>query len=153
MEESIIIASINYSGEVANIIFRPDVENILIDLGNQTLPYTFNSYLLNPPRYVYGDYTITMVSGGCVYFLTIVRPSPTPTPTLSVTPTMTVTPSQTPTLTPTASVTPSLTKCYFGPPTSTPTNTLTPTNTRTPNVTPSLTKCYFPTQTPTPSRT
>ncbi len=58
MSQTITISSINFSGEVANIIFKPDNDNVVINLGNQVLPYTFNSSLLVPPRDVYGTYTI-----------------------------------------------------------------------------------------------
>jgi len=41
---TITIQSINYSGEVANIIFKPYGLNNVINLGNQTLPYIFNPH-------------------------------------------------------------------------------------------------------------
>ena len=88
-------------------------------------------------------------------------PTPTPTPTISVTPTLTPTPSVTPTLTvtptrtqtstptvtPTRTTTPTVTR------TSTPTTSLTPTNTPTLSLTPSITPTLTPTQTVTPSPT
>ena len=36
---TITIQSINYSGEVANILFKPNGVNVVINLGNQVLPY------------------------------------------------------------------------------------------------------------------
>ena len=73
----------------------------------------------------------------------IIKSTPLPTTTPTVTPTNTKTPTVTPTNTKTPAVTP----------TNTPTNTKTPTpsvtNTRTPNVTPTNTKTPTPTVTPT----
>jgi hypothetical protein len=134
MSQSIIIRSINYDGEIANIIFTPDVDNVVINLGQQALPFLFRPYLLTPPRDVYGTYTIVVMVNGiqCPNILNVVRPTPTPTPT----PTQTSTPTPTPTSTPTP--TPTFDPC--GPtPTPTPTKTSTPTPTRTPTPTPSCT--------------
>ena len=58
MSNSIIIKSINYDGEIANIVFKPDNDNVVINLGDVTLPCTFNPSLLTPPREIYGTYTI-----------------------------------------------------------------------------------------------
>jgi hypothetical protein len=136
MTQSIIIRSINYDGEIANIIFTPDVDNVVINLGQQTLPFLFRPYLLTPPRDVYGVYTIIVMFNGveCPNILNVLRPTPTPTPT----PTLTSTP--TPTLTSTSTPTPTstLNPCLL-PPTPTPTNTSTPTPTQTPTPTPSCT--------------
>ena len=121
MDQIIIIESINYSGEVANIIFNPDNTNVVINLGDHTLPYEFNSGLLDPPREIFGTYTITV--NNCPYFLNVPRTTPTPTPT--VTPTPTFDPCKVPTPTPTKTVTP----------------TVTPTNTQTPTPTPSYNPC------------
>lgn len=130
MSQSIIIKSINYDGEIANIIFTPDVDSVVINLGQQTLPFLFRPYLLTPPRDVYGTYTIVVNVNGvdCPNLLNVVRPTPTPTPT----PTQTKTP--TPTVTPTVTPTPSYDPCKVPTPTPTPsvTNTQTPTPTQTP---------------------
>jgi hypothetical protein len=136
MSQSIIIRSINYDGEIANIIFTPDVDNVVINLGQQTLPFLFRPYLLTPPIDVYGVYTIVVIVNGieCPNILNVVRPTPTPTPTQTRTPTPT--PTSTPTPTPTE------TKCVPFP-------TLTPTPTFTSTPTPTLTST--PTPTPTPS--
>ena len=132
MPQSIIINSINYDGEIANIIFTPDVDNVVINLGQQTLPFLFRPYLLTPPRDVYGTYTIVVMVNGiqCPNILNVVRPTPTPTPT----PTQTSTPTPTPTTSPTP--TPTFDPCA---PTPTPTSTLIPTSTSTSTPTPTPT--------------
>ena len=133
MSQSIIINSINYDGEIANIIFTPDTDNVVINLGQQTLPFLFRPYLLTPPRDVYGTYTIVVTVNGvqCPNLLNVVRPTPTPTPT--PTQTSTPTPTVTPTVTPTSTYNP----CNV--PTSTPTPTNTSTITSTPTPTPTQT--------------
>jgi len=132
MQQSITINSVNYDGEIANIIFKPDIEDITINLGEQILPFLFRPYLLTPPRDVYGVYTIIVKFNGieCPNILNVPRPTPTPTPT----PTMTSTPTPTSTSTPTP--TPTETKCVpFPTPTPTTTSTSTPTPTPTPTTT------------------
>lgn len=133
MSQSIIINSINYDGEIANIIFTPDTDNVVINLGQQTLPFLFRPYLLTPPRDVYGTYTIVVTVNGiqCPNILDVIRPTPTPTPT--PTQTSTPTPTVTPTVTPTSTYNP----CNV--PTSTPTPTNTSTITSTPTPTPTET--------------
>ena len=152
MSQSITIKSINYDGEIANIIFTPDVDNVVINLGEQTLPFLFRPYLLTPPRDVYGVYTIVVIVNGieCPNILNVPRPTPTPTPTLTPTSTPTLTPTVTPTLTITINPCPTKTPTQTRTPTSTPTRTPTPTATLNPClVTPTLT----PTQTNTPTQT
>lgn len=150
---TITIQSINYNGEVANILFKPNGINSVINLGNQVLPYQFNPSLLTPPRDVYGVYTILVDGADCPVILNVPVPTPTPTPTPTVTPTMTLTPTVTPTVTPTNNICqPSQT------PSNTPTNTPTLTNTPTPNAptptnTPTNTTTPTPTQTKTPTPT
>ena len=133
MSQSIIINSINYDGEIANIIFTPDVDNVVINLGQQTLPFLFRPYLLTPPRDVYGTYTIVVTVNGvqCPNLLNVVRPTPTPTPTPTRTPTPTPTSTPTPTPTETKCVpfpTPTITTNHT---TTTTTNSPTPTSTPT----------------------
>jgi hypothetical protein len=86
----------------------------------------------------------------CVECLTI---NPTPTP--SVTPSITVSPSITPsiTITPTVTVSPTKSPTPTPTPTSTTTPTVTPTSTTTPTVTPTstVTPTITPTMTPTPT--
>ena len=149
MSQSIVIESINYMGEIANIAFTPYNESIVIDLGDHSLPYEFFPSGLTPSRqYVYGTYSIFVYDGSCFNLLNV--PPPTPTPTNTSTPTRTPTP--TPTVTPT--VTPTFNPC---PPPPSPTRTPTPTktNTPTPTPTPSVTKtpCYTPSATPTKTPT
>ena len=149
---SITIQSVNYNGEVATILFKPDKVNMVINLGNQILPYEFNPTLLTPPRTVYGVYTILIDGADCPVILNVPLPTPTMTPTPTVTPSMTLTPTMTPTPTPT-----------FDPclltrtPTPTQSPTHTPTNTRTPTHTPTNTSTLTPTptntSTPTPTPT
>jgi len=150
----IIIDSNNYDGELMNIIFKPDNEDIIINLGEHTIPFLFRPYLLIPPKDVYGSYTLTTVPGSCDptcnFVLYVNRPTPTPTPT----PTTTKTP--TPTVTPTVTPTPSFDPCKVPSSTPTPTMTQTPTSTNTP--TPSVTctnpcGCPDPSKTPKPSKT
>ena len=120
MSDQITINSVNYSGEVANIVFKPDNSDNVINMGNQILPYTFDPSLFTPPLEVYGTFTILLINSDCPYFMEVPRPTPTPTPT--------VTPTRTPTPTPTSTPTPT--------PTNNPCNTPTPTSTPTPTPTP-----------------
>jgi hypothetical protein len=151
MSQSITIKSVNYDGEVANILFKPYNEIVVINLGNQELPYLFVPGLLTPPRGVYGTYTILVLDSDCPNILNVPMPTPTVTPTPTTTKTQTPTPTATPTVTPTYDPCPG--------PSQTPTPTETPTNTptKTPTPTPSLTPCYppsaTPTKTPTPTPT
>jgi hypothetical protein len=134
-DQEIVISSVNYSGESAQIVFKPSREKTVLNLGNVSLPYTFAPCLLIPPRDVYGTYSILVygVSGrsDCTYFLNVPEPTPTPTPSITKTPTLTPTISLTPSHTPTS------TPCI---PSHTPTKT--PTHTPTPSVTPIL-KAYL----------
>tara|TARA_R110000796_G_scaffold12371_4_gene41014 strand:+ start:999 stop:1499 length:501 start_codon:yes stop_codon:yes gene_type:complete len=132
MSKFIIIESKNYDGAIANVLFNPSNSEEVINLGDVTLPFTFEPSLLTPPREIYGTYTINVLIPNCTFFVRVPQPTPTPTPTPTRTPTRT--PTQTPTSTPT--------------PTSTDVCP-TPTPTRTPNRTPTQT----PTSTPTPTST
>jgi hypothetical protein len=156
MSQVITIQSVNFVGETANVLFKPDNDDITINLGYVTLPFTFDPSLLVPPREIYGFYTILVENGICANVLNVPRstptPTPTPTPTRTPTPTPSVTPTRTPTPTPTPSVTPSVTPSHT--PTRTPTPTPTPTATWDPCVTPfPFTQTPTPTNTPTPSVT
>lgn len=156
MSYIITINSVTYDGELASILFNPQGTDVVINLGIQTLPFTFNSGLLSPPRQVYGVYTILVQGSDCSKTLNV--PAPTPTPTPTVTPTRTPTP--TPTVTPTPTSTPNI--CPVKPtPTPTPTKspkvtpTVTPTSTRNPcaSPTPTPTISVTPSNTPTPTVT
>ena len=151
MPKYIVINSVNYDGEEANILFKPDDDNVVVNLGNVVLPYTFYPENLVPERDVYGTYTILVLGADCPNFMNVTRPTPTPRPT--TTPTRTITPTTTPTTTPT----PTFDPCKVPSQTPTPTQTITPTRTPRPTVTPTPTfnPCItpFPTNTPTPSIT
>ena len=129
MDQDILIKSIYYDGETAEVLFKPDNDDIVLNFNDITLPFLFEPNLLIPPREVYGTYTIKPLEFDCIYFLNVPRPTPTPTPT--ITPTKTPTPTTTPTLTPTPTIDP----CTLISPTPRSTNTPTPTLTPTPSVT------------------
>jgi hypothetical protein len=143
MGEFIIIDSVNFDGELANVLFKPDNENITINLGYVSLPFTFEPGLLTPPKEIYGFYTILVEQNNCTNFLNVPRPTPTPTPT--ITPTRTLTPTPTTTVTPTPTNDPCPTKT----PSPTPTKTPIPSQTKTPTPTPTATPCNTLTPTPT----
>jgi len=134
MQQVITIESVNFSGETAQIMFTPNGKIISFYLGEHTLPYVFSSNTLSPPQYVYGDYSLYIVSKNCSYGLSVPLPTPTPTPTPSVTRTQTPTPTPTPSVTPTKNPCPTKTPTPTRTQTKTP--TMTPTNTRTPSSTP-----------------
>ena len=122
---TITIQSGSYNGDIANILFKPNGVNVVVNLGNWELPYEFDPSLLTPPRTIYGVYTILVEGADCPIILNVPLPTPTPTPTVTTTPTTTPTPTVTPT------VTPSFNPCPPGPPSPTPTKTTTPTKTQT----------------------
>tara|TARA_R110000772_G_scaffold33074_1_gene80648 strand:- start:606 stop:1013 length:408 start_codon:yes stop_codon:yes gene_type:complete len=97
MSKFIIIESKNYDGAIANVLFNPSNSEEVINLGDVTLPFTFEPSLLTPPREIYGTYTINVLIPNCTFFVRVPQPTPTPTPTR----TPTRTPTQTPTSTPT----------------------------------------------------
>ena len=156
-----------YSGKSGNDYNVGDV--YIISLGN-----CYNATSDGPATQEVDDTSWSFLSGEtCSYNECLPCPTPTitPTPTLtpglspSPTPTITSTPTTTPTVTPTTtstpttSVTPTNTPTTSVTPTNTPTTsvtpTITPTNTQTPTITPTNTQTptKTPTQTPTPSFT
>jgi hypothetical protein len=146
MSLSITIESINFSGESVTVLFKPDNDLVTINLEQVTLPFIFFPGTLNPPREIYGTYTILVNGSKCVNILNVPRVTPTPTPT--VTPTRTQTPTPTPTNTPTTTLDPC--KVPTPTPTVTPTISLTPTITPTPSATcTNPCGCSNPTPTPT----
>ena len=149
MSQSITIRSINYDGEIANILFKPADIDTVINLGDQTLPFLFQPYLLNPPLNVYGTYTILVLDSDCPNILNVPKPTPTPTPT----PSPTKTPTPTPTMTPTPTETQNPCNTPTPRPTYTPIPTRTPRPTRTPIPTPTPTPTKIPCITPTPTPT
>jgi hypothetical protein len=138
MSQIITINSVNYNGELANVLFTPDNDPVVINLGDVTLPFVFEPSLLNPPREVYGTYTIYTYIDKCTNLLKAPRPTPTPTPTNTPTKTPTPTPTKTPTPTPT------MDPCKVPSPTPTPTSTVTATPTPTISLTPTPTPSYNP---------
>jgi hypothetical protein len=162
MSQIITIQSVNFDGETANVLFNPDNSDVTINLGDITLPFTFEPGLLSPPREVYGTYTILVLGDDCPNILNVPRPTPTPTPSNTPTRTPTPTPTRTPTQTPTNTPTPTQTPTPTPTPTATTTATPTPTPTPTwdlcvtplpPNFTPSNTPTNTPTPTQTPTNT
>ena len=145
MATSIIIESVNYDGELANILFTPSNEELVLNLGDQILPFEFDASLLTPPRDVYGSYTILVEGSDCSKTLIVPAPEPTPTPTL--------TPSRTPTPTPNITPTPTENPCPTITPTLRPTATPRPTRTPVPTLTPTPTQPICPTATPLPTAT
>jgi len=77
MSQIITIQSVNFSGESAQILFKPDNSNITINIGFVILPHTFQPDLLTPPQEIYGTYTISTDGGNCTNFLNVPRPTPT----------------------------------------------------------------------------
>ncbi len=175
MLQIITIESVHFDGEIAQILFQPFNSEQIINLGSVTLPYTYE-----PPIGVeiYGTYTIlTQEDPSCPYYITAPYPTPTNTPTISLTKSQTPTPSITssPTLsldpckiplTPSSTVEPTPTNSIKPTRTPTPTNSKipcspdpTPSNTPTPSITrtnkPTRTPTKTPTKTPTstPSNT
>ena len=92
MSQSIVIQSIFYDGELAEVLFKPDNDDIVLNFDEISLPFLFEPYLLIPSREIYGTYTIKPIEANCPYFLNVPRPTPTSTPT--VTPTTTYTPKR-----------------------------------------------------------
>jgi hypothetical protein len=69
MSQTVIISSVNFSGEQANIMFTPTGSNESFGLGTQLLPYTFDSSLIN--KDIYGTYSISTITSNCNYILVI----------------------------------------------------------------------------------
>ena len=176
----IVIRSVNYDGEMANILFTPYNGKVAftdfnkakstqtINLGRQILPFEFKPYLLNPPLKVWGTYTINVLTGllqrsipgtiivpnNCPNILNVPPPTQSNTPTKTPTKTPTPTPSITPSITPSNDpCIPSQTPTKTTTKTPTPTPTLTKTPTRTPGATPDPTTTPTNTKTPTPTPT
>ena len=101
---TILISTVNYNGQIADIIFSPDTGGT-VNLGSYVLPQQLD---LN---YVYGVYDLSFSAFGstCTFALWDPdKPTPTPTPAITLTPTPTITPtiSLTPSITPSISETP-----------------------------------------------
>ena len=77
MSKFIIIESKNYEGSIANILFNPSNSEEVINLGDVTLPFTFEPSLLIPPREIYGVYTINVLEPNCTFFVRVPQQTPT----------------------------------------------------------------------------
>lgn len=73
MNKTITIESVNYSGKSVNILFKPDNDDITINLGEVTIPHTFDFDLLGLDREVYGFYTILSIVDNCPNILEVKR--------------------------------------------------------------------------------
>ncbi len=73
MSLSITINSKNFEGKTVNVLFKPDNDNITLNLGFVTLPFVFYPNELNPSRQVYGTYTILVEDGQCLNILNVPR--------------------------------------------------------------------------------
>jgi len=71
MPQTVLINSINFSGEQVNIIFTPNNSDISYGLGNQTIPYTFDSSILGNNINVQGTYSINVLNTNCTHILVI----------------------------------------------------------------------------------
>jgi hypothetical protein len=69
MPQTVIISSVNFSGEQANIMFTPTGSNESFGLGTQLLPYTFDSSSIN--KDIYGTYSLSIINSNCYYNLVI----------------------------------------------------------------------------------
>jgi len=125
-----------------NVKFRV-LQGTPISVGNAVygdIGYGLNCYtIINPPlAIISSSYPIVSVYFDCEQCKSDnfggVCPSPTPTPTSTVTPTITRTPTVTPTFTPTSTVTPTFTPTRTSTPPVTPTKTVTPSVTSSPPV-------------------
>lgn len=79
---TVLISSINYSGQVSDITFYPQTGGT-VNLGSQLIPYYYTA------DYVYGFYSLffSAFNSTCTY--EILSPTPTPTQTMTMTPTPT----------------------------------------------------------------
>ena len=67
MSQNILINSVFYDGELAEVLFKPDNDDVVLNFDEITLPFLFEPNLLYPPREIYGTYTIKPVSSNCPY--------------------------------------------------------------------------------------
>lgn len=75
MSQSIVISSNKFDGKVGTILFNPVNTELVINLGEVSLPLTFEPYLLDPPQEIYGFYTITVSEDDCTYYLKVPKKS------------------------------------------------------------------------------
>lgn len=71
MGQTIVISSINFSGEQANIIFTPSNSLESYGLGIQTIPFTFDTSIINSSLVATGTYSINIINSNCSYILVV----------------------------------------------------------------------------------
>jgi|LakMenE01Jun11ns_1017448.scaffolds.fasta_scaffold9821993_2 hypothetical protein len=71
MGQTIVISSNNFSGEQANIIFTPSNSSESYGLGIQTLPYTFDTSIIDNNLNATGTYSIKLINSSCSYILVV----------------------------------------------------------------------------------
>ena len=71
MSQTVEITSNNFSGEQVNIIFTPQGSDISYGLGEQTIPYIFDSSILGSNINVLGIYSINVINSNCNHILVI----------------------------------------------------------------------------------
>lgn len=71
MPQTVEITSVNFSGEQVNIIFTPNNSDISYGLGNQTIPFIFDSSILGNGINVQGTYSINVINSNCTHILVI----------------------------------------------------------------------------------
>ena len=79
---TVLISSINYSGQVSDITFYPQTGGT-VSLGSQFIPYYYTA------DYIYGTYSLFFSAFGNTCEYEIIPPTPTPTQTMTMTPTPT----------------------------------------------------------------
>jgi hypothetical protein len=86
IDNNIILSSNHYNGQLTNLLFKHDNDDITINFGVVTLPFLLKPYLLMPPRVVYETYTFLTFDPTCNNVLQVPIPTTSPTPTKTVTP-------------------------------------------------------------------
>ena len=71
MGQTIVISSNNFSGEQANIIFTPSNSLESYGLGIQTIPFTFDTSIINSSLVATGTYSINIINSNCSYILVV----------------------------------------------------------------------------------
>jgi len=71
MGQSVVISSINFSGEQANVIFTPQNSYSSYGLGIKTIPFTFDTSSIDNNLSVNGTYSINIINSNCNYILVI----------------------------------------------------------------------------------
>jgi len=71
MGQTIVISSNNFSGDQANIIFTPSNSSESYGLGIKTLPYTFDTSIIDNNLNATGTYSINLINSSCSYILVV----------------------------------------------------------------------------------